>query len=67
MKKILFFLLAILFAIQGYSQSTFTVANGTATNSYLPVYGTWMDANQHNQFIYPASLLGPLPNGTISK
>ena len=67
MKKVLFFLLAIIFAIQGYGQSTFVVANGTATNSYLPVYGTWMDENQHNQFIYPASLLGPLPNATISK
>ncbi len=67
MKKILFFLLAIIFAIQGYSQSTFIAANGTTTNAYLPVYGTWMDASQHDQFIYPASLLGPLPNATISK
>ena len=26
----------------------------------LPVYGTWMDANQHDQFIYPATEVAPL-------
>jgi hypothetical protein len=67
MKKILFFLLAIIFAIQGYSQSIFVAANGTATNDYLPVYGYYMDDNQHSQFIYPASEVGALNGALISK
>ena len=38
-----------------------TVANGTATSSYLPVYGLWYDANsQNNQMIYPADMLTDL-------
>ena len=34
-----------------------TAADGTATNSYLPLYGYWSDEAQHNQMIYPASML----------
>ena len=41
------------------------VADGTATNEYVPVYGYWYDANtQKNQMIYPASMLG-LEDGTV--
>ncbi|MBR1549481.1 MAG: hypothetical protein IJ634_02465 [Bacteroidales bacterium] len=36
---------------------TLTVADGTETNSYVPIYGYWADAAQHNQMIYPASML----------
>ena len=36
---------------------TLTVADGSATSSYLPIYGLWADADQHNQMIYPASML----------
>lgn len=37
-----------------------TVANGSVTNTYLPVYGIWYDAPQKNQMIYPADLLADL-------
>ena len=36
---------------------TLTVADGTASNGYVPIYGYWADANQHQQMIYPASML----------
>ncbi|MBP1673700.1 MAG: hypothetical protein H6Q25_1515, partial [Bacteroidetes bacterium] len=67
MKKFLFLLLAMIFAMQSWAQSNFTAANGTSSDEFLPVYGYWMDANQHNQIIYPASFLTPLVNSTISK
>ncbi|MCR5445081.1 MAG: fibronectin type III domain-containing protein [Bacteroidales bacterium] len=34
-----------------------TVASGTATNAYVPIYGNYSDVVQHNQMIYPASML----------
>jgi hypothetical protein len=69
MKKILLLFALVLFSVGNLlnAQSTYVVTNGTATNSYLPVYGTWMDANQHDQFIYPVSEVGPISGGTISK
>ncbi len=61
MKKILrlFALMALLAVPIGASATTdtITVANGTETNNYLPIYGLWADADQHNQIIYPASML----------
>ena len=42
------------------AQTTVTVADGTETNSYIPVYGLYADEDQHNQFIYPASMLSDL-------
>ena len=44
---------------------TTTVADGTTTNSYVPFYGTWMDENQHNQIIYPASMVSELAGDSI--
>ena len=37
------------------AQNTLTVADGTETNSYVPVYGSWMDEANRSQVIYPAS------------
>ena len=37
-----------------------TVAEGTTTNGYVPVFGNWMDASQHNQIVYPAEMLTEL-------
>lgn len=34
-----------------------TVADGTTTNSYLPIYGNQYASKQINQMIYPASML----------
>ncbi|MBR4774188.1 MAG: fibronectin type III domain-containing protein, partial [Bacteroidales bacterium] len=37
------------------AQNTLTVADGTATNAYVPVYGLYADAYLHSQIIYPAA------------
>lgn len=37
------------------AQNTLTVADGTVTNVYVPVYGYYGDAYLHCQYIYPAS------------
>lgn len=37
------------------AQNTLTVADGTATNSYVPVYGYYADANLRSQIVYPAT------------
>ena len=42
---------------------TLTVANGTATNTYVPIYGFYLDANQHNQVVYPSSMLTDMSGG----
>ena len=68
MKKILFFLLTVLIGLSSLSLSaqSVTVANGTTTNDYIPVYGLWLDANQHNQIIYPESMLTNLVGENIN-
>ena len=48
------------------AQTTVTVADGTATNSYIPVYGFYADDDQHNQIVYPASMLSDLSGGMIT-
>ncbi len=47
-------------------QSTLTVADGTSTNSYVPFYGYMMDANQHNQILYPADSLTAISGKEIT-
>ncbi len=42
------------------SAQTVTVADGTSTNSYVPVYGLYTDATQRTQSIYPQSMLSDL-------
>lgn len=45
-----------------------TVADGTATSSYLPLYGLYLDEdNAHGQCIYPADLLSEMAGGQISQ
>ncbi|MBO7052785.1 MAG: fibronectin type III domain-containing protein, partial [Prevotella sp.] len=46
--------------------TTLTVADGTETNSYIPIYGLWADADQHNQIVYPATMLNDLGGGMIT-
>jgi len=43
------------------------VSEGTATNSYVPVYGMYCDAVQKSQSIYPASMLTGLVGKTITE
>ncbi|MBR4135038.1 MAG: fibronectin type III domain-containing protein [Bacteroidales bacterium] len=67
MKKFLFLLLTMMVGFfTTLSAQSVTVANGTTENSYLPVYGLWLDSDQHNQIIYPESLLTNLLGETIS-
>ncbi len=42
-----------------------TVADGTATNGYVPVYGYYTDNYLRCQMIYPASMLTTMAGGTI--
>ncbi len=42
------------------------VANGTATNTYVPVYGSYVDDPQRSQSIYPASMLTALVGKNIT-
>ena len=50
------------------AQETLTVNDGTATNSYIPVYGMWVDTEgQCSEFIIPAESLAEMTGGTISK
>lgn len=69
MKKSIFCLLLAAFMavpIGASAQDTLTVANGTATNSYVPVWGLWLDNNQHHQIIYSADNLEDLIGSSIS-
>ena len=34
-----------------------TVADGTSTSPYIPIYGFYVDAAQHNQIVYPADIV----------
>ena len=43
------------------------VADGTETNSYVPVYGLYADDYNHTQILYPADLLEDLAGGEISE
>lgn len=45
-----------------------TIANGTALNSVVPVYGWYHDISSNtSQMIYPASYLTGIPNGALIK
>ena len=72
MKKRITLLLAVLLAlllhVPQVNADELLVADGTATNDYVPVYGWYVDQIQHSQFIYPAELLEEMGEGaTISQ
>ena len=69
MKKVLFFLMIALLCLPlaMRAQVTLTVADGTNTNGYVPVYGYYCDTEGNKtQTIYPASDLSEMAGGTIS-
>ena len=70
MKKLFTFLLTVLIGLGSLTLSaqtnTLLVADGSETNGYAPIYGFWADAPQHNQIIYPASMLGDMQGGSIT-
>ena len=58
MKKVLLLMLTFLtLGISGFAQNTLTVADGTETNQYVPVYGWYADEYLRCQTIYPSSML----------
>ena len=70
MKKIYsLMLLAVALACMpfGVKAEELTVADGTNTNEYVPVYGNWADAYQRCQVIYPASDLSKMTGKTITQ
>ncbi|MBR4787574.1 MAG: fibronectin type III domain-containing protein [Bacteroidales bacterium] len=70
MKKILLTLMLIcasVFSLTLSAQQTLTVGDGTETNSYVPVYGLWMDDYIRAQVIYPSTLLSGMVGSTITQ
>lgn len=65
-KKLLTLLLFVMAAFTAaFAQETVTVYDGTNTNTYVPVYGTWADAYNKCEFVMNANDLGDLPAGAI--
>ena len=68
MKKLLLLFTLICVAFSTAKASDLTVAEGTATNSYLPIYGLYVDTQgTEGQFLYPSDSLSDMNGGTISK
>ena len=65
MRKRLTILFAMLISIATgiQAQMSFIVADGTSTNSYVPIYGLWADDYTRSQMVYPASMLEDLNPG----
>ena len=63
----LFVLAALLSFAAAHAQGTATVvvADSTATNTYVPIYGNWADAYLRCQVIYPESMMAELVGSEI--
>ena len=59
-------LLALLLPLAAQAQQTLTVADSTASSAVVPFDGFNADAAQHNQMIYPASMLNTMSGSTIT-
>ena len=59
---------ALLFApaLASATTDSLTVADGTSTSSYIPIYGYYVDAAQHNQIVYPADSLSAMAGQNIT-
>ena len=70
MKKLIrFATMALLLAVPLSSRATtdtLVVADGTVTHDHMPIYGYYADAAQHNQIIYPASMLTEMVGQNIT-
>ncbi len=66
-KHLLFLTLAAVLSLLPFgarAQEELTVCDSTAYNSYVPVYGLYVDDYQHSQSIYPASMLEDMSVGS---
>ena len=50
----------------GSSFADLTVCDGTASSSYVPVYGLWVDDYTRHEMIYPADMLTSMVGGQIN-
>ena len=57
MKKHITIFAIVMFLMAGLNAQTLTVADGTDTDQYIPVYGLYMWKQQKSQTIYPDTLL----------
>ncbi len=73
MKRFYKFLMSMVMAMaltvpwQTQAQATLTVANGTVTNEYVPIYGYYGDAYLRADFVYPTSMIGAMAGGSITQ
>ena len=61
-----FMMLCMLFVGKVQAQEELTVHDGTATSSYVPVYGFYCDAYLKCEMVYPADELSDMLGGEIS-
>ena len=57
-------IVAMALPLKASAQSSVLIADGTTTNSYVPLYGLWMDDYTRTQCIYPASMLDDITTGS---
>ena len=56
----------MLFAWPARAQVQLTVADGTTTNEYVPIYGYYADAYLRAQMIYPGTDLAAMTGGVVN-
>ncbi len=69
MKKALLCILTMVIgfgALRISAQSTTTAADGTATNTFVPIYGFYADAYLRSQTIYPSPMLSSMVGHNIN-
>ena len=69
MKKALLCILTMVIgfgALRISAQSTTTAADGTATNTFVPIYGFYADAYLRSQTIYPSPMLSGMVGHNIN-
>ena len=68
MKKFLFLMLTVIMMLPAVlrAQETLTVADGTETNSNVPIYGLYVDEYVRAQTIYPDVMLEDMVGKSIS-
>ncbi len=65
-KNIILVVGMLLMSLVSVGQNTLTVHDGTATNSYVPFYGLWVDDYTRAEIIYPANELSAMIGGAIN-
>ena len=68
-KRFYLFLLTLIMSVttlQLAAQDSLTVADGNVTNTYVPVYGYYMDYYNRSQMIFPESMLQSMAGSEIN-